>query len=113
MAMIRTILWVLLLLMLAVFMTANWVPVTVTVWPGQVMDTKLPLLLLISFLIGLLPVWIAYRTTKWSLRRRLDHSERQLAQARDQHAAATAAAAGPSEMEAGPLTADAGAERGA
>ena len=61
---------------------ANWIPVTVTIWPGQVLDTKLPVLIFAAFLIGSVPMWIALRTTRWSLKRRLDASERQLADMR-------------------------------
>ena len=78
MAIVRTIIWVLLTAFLVIFAMANWLPVTVTIWPGQVLDTKLPVLILASFLIGSVPMWIALRTTRWSLRRRLDASERQL-----------------------------------
>lgn len=82
MNMLRTIIWVLLTSVLVIFAMANWSPVTVTVWPGEVLDTKLPLLILISFLIGSLPMWIALRTTRWTLNRRLNDSERQLADLR-------------------------------
>src|SRR3546814_15294270 len=61
---------------------ANWNPVTVRVWPGQNLETKLPMLIFIAFLLGSLPMWIALRTTRWSLKRRLDTSERQLADMR-------------------------------
>lgn len=82
MAIVRTIIWVLLTAILVLFAMANWLPVTVTIWPGQVLDTKLPVLILASFLIGSVPMWVALRTTRWSLRRRLDSSERQLADLR-------------------------------
>lgn len=82
MNMLRTIIWVLLTAVLVIFAMANWSPVTVTVWPGEVLDTKLPLLILISFLVGSLPMWIALRTTRWTLNRRLNDSERQLADLR-------------------------------
>lgn len=78
MNMLRTIIWVLLTAILVIFAMANWSPVTVTVWPGQVLDTKLPLLILVSFLIGSVPMWIALRTTRWTLNRRLNDNERQL-----------------------------------
>lgn len=80
--MVRTVIWVLLTAVLAVFSVVNWDPITVTIWPGQVLDTKLPVLILISFLIGSVPLWIALRAARWSLKRRLDHSERQLADLR-------------------------------
>jgi lipopolysaccharide assembly protein A len=79
---LRTIIWVLLTAILVIFAMANWLPVTVTIWPGQVLDTKLPVLILAAFLIGSVPMWIALRTTRWSLKRRLDTSERQLADMR-------------------------------
>jgi len=82
MGIVRTIIWVLLTAVLVVFSMANWIPVTVTIWPGQVLDTKLPVLILVSFLIGFLPTWLALRAARWSLKRRLDHSERQLADLR-------------------------------
>lgn len=82
MGILRTIIWVLLTAVLVIFAMANWLAVTVTIWPGQVLDTKLPVLILASFLIGSVPMWIALRTTRWSLKRRLDASERQLADMR-------------------------------
>lgn len=82
MGILRTIIWVLLTAVLVIFAMANWIPVTVTIWPGQVLDTKLPVLILGSFLIGMVPMWIALRTSRWSFRRRLDSSERQLADMR-------------------------------
>ena len=82
MGILRTIIWVLLTIALVLFAMANWNPVTVTIWPGQVLDTKLPVLIVVAFLLGSLPMWIALRAARWSLRRRLDTSERQLADLR-------------------------------
>ena len=82
MGILRTIIWVLLTAVLVIFSMANWIPVTVTIWPGQVLDTKLPVLILVSFLIGIVPLWIALRASRWTLNRRLDHSERQLSDLR-------------------------------
>lgn len=82
MGILRTTIWVLLTAVLVIFAMANWIPVTVTIWPGQVLDTKLPVLILAAFLIGSVPMWVALRTTRWSLKRRLDSSERQLADMR-------------------------------
>lgn len=76
MGILRTIIWVLLTAVLVIFAMANWRVVTVTIWPGWEAETKLPLVILASFLIGLLPMWIALRTSRWSLKRRLDGSER-------------------------------------
>lgn len=114
MNMLRTIIWVLLTAILVIFAMANWSAVTVTVWPGQVLDTKLPLLILISFLIGSLPMWIALRTTRWTLNRRLNDSERQLADLRamahrqaEANAAVAAAVATSPEPHPAPMTSEA------
>ena len=63
----------------AIFAYNNWTPITVNLWGGVVLDTVLPLLLLVAFLIGLLPTFLLYRTTRWRLRRRLDSTEKALA----------------------------------
>ena len=44
MQIVRTIIWVLLLVALFVFSIANWEPVTVRIWEGLVVDTKICLL---------------------------------------------------------------------
>ncbi len=82
MGILRTIIWVLLTAVLVIFSAANWNVVPVRLWPGQDVETKLPMIVIISFLIGFLPTWLALRTTRWSLKRRLDASERQLADMR-------------------------------
>ena len=63
----------------AIFAYNNWMPVTVNLWGGVVLDTVLPVLLLIAFLLGLLPTLLLYRTTRWRLRRKLDSTEKALA----------------------------------
>ena len=100
MAIVRTIIWVLLTAILVIFAMANWILVTVTIWPGQVLDTKLPVLILAAFLIGSVPMWIALRTTRWSLKRRLDASERQLADLRAMAARPAAPPAAPAPASA-------------
>ena len=82
MGMLRTIIWVSLTAVLVIFAMANWQVVTVTIWPGWEAETKLPVVIFASFLIGSVPMWIALRTTRWSLKRRLDASERQAADLR-------------------------------
>lgn len=79
---LRTIIWVLLTLVLVIFAFANWKAVTVTIWPGWEAETKLPVIIFFAFAVGSIPTWIALRATRWSMRRRLEHSERQLADLR-------------------------------
>lgn len=82
MGILRTIIWVLLTVILVVFAFANWTAVTVTIWPGWEAETKLPVIIFAAFALGSIPTWIALRATRWSMRRRLDNSERQLADLR-------------------------------
>jgi lipopolysaccharide assembly protein A len=79
---IKTLMWVMIAVGIALFSMANWQPVAVLVWPELVLETKLPVLIIIAFLAGALPMWVMLRAARWSLTRRLDHSERQLADLR-------------------------------
>ena len=71
MQIIRTIIWVLILVALLLFSINNWTPVEVKIWDGLVLDTKLPALVLVSFATGLLPVWLLSKASRWRLRRRI------------------------------------------
>jgi hypothetical protein len=50
--------------------------VTLNLWGDIQADIKIPLLLLIFFLLGFLPTWLTMRARLWSQRRRLDALER-------------------------------------
>ena len=106
MQIIRTVIWVLLLVALLAFSWANWDPnVTVKIWDNLVIDTKIPAIVIVSFLIGFVPMWLLHRGNGWRLKRRIDTLEKTV---RD--AAAVPVAAAPvttaSEADAGDLTAD-------
>jgi len=76
---VRTIVWVLLLVALLIFSIANWGPVvTVRIWEGLVVDTKIPAIVVISFLIGFLPMWLFHRANHWQMRRRIHSLENNL-----------------------------------
>jgi hypothetical protein len=75
MQIVRTVVWVLLLLGLVVFSIFNWVPVTVTIWENLVLETKIPVLMIISFLIGLVPMWLYHRGSTWATTRRINSLE--------------------------------------
>ena len=69
---VRTILWVLILAGLLVFSWANWNPgISVRIWSNLVVDTRLPAIVVLSFLAGLLPMWLYHRGVVWSLTRRI------------------------------------------
>ena len=71
MQVVRTILWVLLFVGLLAFSFFNWKPVEVTIWDNLVLETKVPALVIISFLLGMIPTWLLHRGTKWHLNRRI------------------------------------------
>ena len=55
---------------------ANWKPVTIELWAGLEAVVKLPLLVLVTFLLGFLPTLLLYRARLWSMQRRLETHER-------------------------------------
>ncbi|WP_379550845.1 DUF1049 domain-containing protein [Erythrobacter sp. W53] len=71
MQIIRTLFWVFILVVLLVFTAFNWTPVEVKLWENMIVETKIPALVIISFLLGLVPAWMIHRGTKWRLNRRI------------------------------------------
>ena len=73
---LKTLFWVLIAVVIALFASRNWSDVTLNLWNDLQADIKVPILLLIVFLIGFLPTWLILRARIWSLRRRLEAMER-------------------------------------
>ncbi len=73
---LKTVFWAFIAAVLALFGWVNWTPVTINLWSDIQADVKLPLLLLMAFVIGFLPTWLIMRARIWSLRRRVDTMER-------------------------------------
>ena len=73
---LKTLFWVLIAVLVALFSFRNWFDVTVNLWADIQADIKLPVLLLVVFLIGFLPTWLILRTRIWSHRRRIEAMER-------------------------------------
>jgi uncharacterized integral membrane protein len=71
MKIVRTIVWVLLFIALLIFSVNNWNPVEVKIWEGLVLETKIPALVVIAFLIGLVPMWLLHRASRWNYDRRI------------------------------------------
>ena len=61
----------LLLVALLLFSINNWQPVEVKIWEGLVLETRLPALVIVSFLAGLLPMWLLHKGARWRLNRRI------------------------------------------
>ena len=81
MQIIRTIVWVILLIALLLFSLNNWQDVEVKIWEGLILQTKLPALVVVAFLLGLLPMWLLHKGSRWRLNRRIGVLESNVATA--------------------------------
>jgi putative membrane protein len=75
MQIVRTIVWVLLLVALLLFSINNWQDVEVKIWENLILQTKLPALVILSFLLGLVPMWLLNKGTRWRFNRRINALE--------------------------------------
>ncbi|MGX7895624.1 DUF1049 domain-containing protein [Tsuneonella sp. HG222] len=75
MQIVRTIVWVLLLVALLIFSAFNWNPVEVKIWEGLVLETKIPALVVVSFLLGLIPMWLLHKANAFYMSRRISSLE--------------------------------------
>ena len=107
MQIVRTVVWVLLLVLLLGFSFFNWKPVEVQIWDNLVLETKVPALVIVSFLLGLVPMWLVHRGARWRLERRIAGLETAARTAAMTHTPPPAAAA-PAASE--PLAPDAPVE---
>jgi uncharacterized integral membrane protein len=75
---LKTLFWVIAIIILAAFAHANWTIVTINLWAGLVMETKLPVVVLGAILLGFVPPYAMLRATRWRMQRRLDNIERNM-----------------------------------
>jgi uncharacterized integral membrane protein len=73
---VKIVLWVLIAVLVTLFATRNWSNATLNLWGDIQADIKIPVLLLIAFLVGLLPTWLILRARIWSLNRRIEALDR-------------------------------------
>jgi putative membrane protein len=92
---LKTLFWCLLAFVAAMFTRNNWTTVPVNLWGGLIAEINLPLLLLITFLCGLLPMLGYHHAVRWRLRSRLNMSERTVASLREVIAPAPTIAGAP------------------
>ncbi|MDB5671846.1 MAG: hypothetical protein JWO25_2805 [Alphaproteobacteria bacterium] len=76
---LKTLFWVVVAIVVVLFSKANWFSVSVRLWGGLEADVKVPVILFIGFLIGFLPTFLIHRARLWSLRRRMEPLERNVA----------------------------------
>lgn len=76
---LKTIIWIALTILLVAFIAINWDPVRVNVWPLEqgylYVDWPVGFIVLMSFLAGLLPMWLLHKGARWRLKRRIDSLE--------------------------------------
>lgn len=68
--------------LLALFAARNWDVVSLRLWGDYVLAIRLPVLLLLVFLLGALPLSVLQSVTKWRMRRRMRKLEAQIDGAR-------------------------------
>ena len=73
---LRTLFWVVVAVSLAIFAVGNWNDVSINLWGNLQAEVKLPVLLLLIFLIGFLPTYFIMRGRLWSVKRKLALAER-------------------------------------
>lgn len=76
MQIVRLIIWLLIIVAVVLFSFVNWDErATVHIWTDLVWDTRLPAVVIVSFLLGMVPTWLLHRGTKWRLNRRITNLE--------------------------------------
>ena len=78
MKILRTIIWVLVAIGFLIFAIYNWQPVELTLWQNLVLETKVPVLVLLAFALGFVPLWAYHLSVKWGLNRRVKALENSL-----------------------------------
>ena len=73
---LRTTLWVAIAVIVAIVASNNWRDVTLDLWGNIQVDIKIPVLLILVFLLGFLPPFLVLRARLWQVRRRLESLER-------------------------------------
>ena len=68
---LKTLLWVMIAVLVAIIASNNWRDVTIDLWSNLQADIKLPVLLAAMFLAGFLPTWLVMRGKLWRLKRRI------------------------------------------
>lgn len=68
---LKTLFWLIVAVILTLFAARNWRDVTIDLWGNLQADVKIPVLLLLMFLIGFLPTYLAYRAKLWRAHNRM------------------------------------------
>jgi len=78
---VRTVLWMLITAVVVGFIFLNWgMPQPVKFWPANengpmLVEWPVGFIALVFFLLGLVPMWLIHRGSKWRLQRRISNLE--------------------------------------
>ena len=74
---LKILFWLAVVVLMTLFAARNWRDVTIDLWGNLQADVKIPVLVVITFLIGFIPTWMLYRTKLWRAQNRvtLPHRE--------------------------------------
>ena len=103
MKILRTIVWVLAALGFLIFAIYNWQPVELRLWQNLVLETKVPVLALLAFTAGFLPMWAVHRSVLWSMNRRVRTLENSLKNSAMAHRADVTTAASAAHASDSPV----------
>jgi uncharacterized integral membrane protein len=73
---LKLLFWFVVAALLTLFAARNWRDVTIDLWGNLQADIKIPVLLILAFLMGFVPVWLTYRARLWRLHNRLPQQQR-------------------------------------
>ena len=68
---LTTLFWIVIAVLVTLFAARNWRDVTIDLWGNLQADIKIPILLAIFFLIGLVPTWLVFRARLWRVSNRV------------------------------------------
>lgn len=76
---LKTLFWIIAAALVTLFAARNWRDVTIDLWGNLQLDIKIPLLLAVVFLIGMVPTWLTFRAKLWRAANRASTAQRELA----------------------------------
>ena len=75
---LKTLFWIVVASLVTLFAARNWRDVTIELWSDLEADVKLPLLLVVVFLLGFVPPWLTFRAKLWRLTNRVAAAPREI-----------------------------------
>jgi lipopolysaccharide assembly protein A len=75
---LKILFWLTVAVLVTLFAAQNWQDVTIDLWGDLQADIKIPVLILIAFLLGFLPTLAIYRSKLWRVQNRVTMPRRDL-----------------------------------